>query len=277
MGIQSIPIAIGLIAAAAVLAALAMAGARRIGRGPLLTDPTRGTSMATVTGTAFAILLAFIIINAFQTYSGAKSAAEEEATSTLQMFRTAALLPAEEREALRSDLVCYARAVTYSEWPAMRDGNTSPFVVPWIDRWNAVLSRFEPRSDRERLAFEQFLTEDDARTTAGVARFRESSPSVPTPLWFALVLGAILGVALQLSMSDPRERFAVHASMLAAVAAIITAGLLLVDYLDHPYSGAPGSVEPTAMEFSLGAMQSIEPGLQPPCAADGRPLRAAAS
>jgi hypothetical protein len=150
-------------------------------------------------------------------------------------------------------------------------------VVPWIDRWNAVLSRFEPRSDRQRLAFERFVTEDDARTAAGVARFRASSPAVPSPLWWALILGAILGVALQLSMSDPRERFAVHASMIAAVAAILTAGLLLVDYLDHPYSGEPGSVEPTAMEFSLGAMQSIEPGLKPPCATDGRPLRTGAS
>jgi hypothetical protein len=277
MGLQSLAIAIVVILAAAGVAMLAMVGVRRISRGPLLTDPTRGTSMATVVGTAFAILLAFIIVDAFQTYSGAKSAAEEEATATLEMFRTVGFFPDEEREAVRSDIACYARAVTYSEWPAMREGETSPFVVPWINRWNATLLRFEPQSDREHLAFEEFLAEDDERTAAGIARFRASSPAVPTPLWIALIVGAVLGVALQLAMSDPRERLAVHGAMIAAVAAILTAGLVLVDYLDHPYSGEVGSVEPTAMEFSIDAMRSIEPGLKPACTADGRPPAGASS
>lgn len=268
----SIPIAILIMVAAAGLAALAMVAVRRLARGPLLIDPTRGTTMITVVGTAFAILLAFIIVDAFQTYSGARSAADEEATATLEMFRTAGRFPAEERGALRSDLVCYARAVAYSEWPAMRDGRTSPLVVPWINRWNGALDRSGLRTARERLAFSQFTTEDDARTTAGVERFREASPSVPSILWLVLILGACLAVALQLSMGDPRERLWVHAAMIGTVAAILTAGLLLVNYLDHPYSGESGSIEPTAMQFSLAAMDGIDPDLKPPCEADGRPL-----
>jgi hypothetical protein len=188
------------------------------------------------------------------------------------MFRTVGLFPAEERETVLSDLVCYARAVAYSEWPAMRDGNTSPFVVPWINRWNDALGRFEPRTARERLAFSQFSIEDDARTDAGIARFRQASPSVPFPLWSVLILGACLALALQLSMSDPRERLWVQSAMVGAVAAILTAGLLLVAYLDRPYSGEPGSIKPTAMQFSLTAMREIEPGLNIPCSADGRPL-----
>jgi hypothetical protein len=56
------------------------------------------------------------------------------------------------------------------------------------------------------------------------------------------------------------------------VAAILTAGLLLVDYLDHPYSGQAGSVKPTAMQFTLAAMKGIDPGLKLPCSADGHPV-----
>lgn len=268
----SIPIAILIIAGAAALAALAMAVVRRLSRDPLLTDPTRGTTMITVVGTAFAILLAFIIVDAFQSYSGAKSSADSEATKTLEMFRTAGLFPGPERDEVRSDLVCYARAVTYSEWPAMKDGNTSPLVVPWINRWNDSVNGLEPRSDRERLAASQFATEDDDRTDAGVERFREASPSVPPLLWSVLILGACLGVILQLAMSDPRERGWIQCAMVGAVAAILTAGLLLVDYLDHPYSGQPGSVKPTAMQFTLSAMEGIDPGLKVPCSADGRPI-----
>lgn len=228
--------------------------------------------MITVVGTAFAIMLAFIIFVAFQTYTGAKTAADEEATTTLEMFRTAGLFPAEERDAVRADIVCYARAVTYSEWPAMRDGQTSPLVVPWINRWDEVLRRFNPKGDRERIAFSHFEIEDDARTNAGVARFRAATPSVPAPLWFVLILGAVLGVALQLAVSDPRERRVVQVALVGAVGAILAAGLLLVDYLDHPYSGETGTVKPTAMQFTLAAMDGIDPGLKVPCSADGHPL-----
>jgi len=207
--------------------------------------------MATVVGSAFAILLAFMIIVAFQNYSGAKSAADSEGASTLEMFRTEAYFPAEQRDAARADLVCYARAVAYSEWPAMREDHTSPLVVPWINRWNDVFHRLDQRSPSEREAFSQLLMEDDARTDAAVARFREATPSVPSP----------------------RERFRVHGTMIAFLAAVLAAGLLVVNYLDHPYSGQAGSIKPTAMQFTLAAMKSIEPGPKPPCDASGRPVR----
>jgi hypothetical protein len=268
----SIPAAIGIILGAAALAVLAMTVIRRIATGPLLIDPTRGTSMATVVGSAFAILLAFIIVDAFQTYSGAKTAAQNEATTTLEMFRTAGYFPPARRDAVRSDIVCYARAVAYSEWPAMRDGHSSPLVVPWIDRWNDALRGSS--AARQHPSYTAFLTEDDARTSAGVSRFRASSPSVPTPLWVALLIGACVAVALQLALTDPREKLRVQGAMVAGVATVLAAGLVLVSYLDHPYSGEPGSVKPSAMQFTLAAMGSIGPGVKPPCAADGRPLGA---
>lgn len=268
----SIPIAILIVVAAGAIAALLMVGARRIAGGPLLTDPTRGTPTNAVVGTAFAILLAFVIVNASDTYGGAKSSADSEATATLEMFRTMGFFPAEQRDAVRSDIVCYARAVAYSEWPAMREGRPSPYVVPWIDSWNETFRQLDVRSARERSAFSELLTQDRVRTDAGVARFRASTSSVPSPLWFVLILGLCLTVVLQLSVADPRERLRVQGAMIAGVAALLTTGLLLVSYLDHPYSDQPGSVEPTAMEFTLAATESIQPGLKPPCSADGRPL-----
>jgi hypothetical protein len=100
--------------------------------GPLLADPTRGTSIATVGGTSFAVLLAFVIFAGFQTYDGAKTGAQSEAVAVLEITRTAALFPAAQRDELRSDLVCYGRAVSNQEWPAMRRGLSSPVVDSWI-------------------------------------------------------------------------------------------------------------------------------------------------
>src|SRR5205085_12633643 len=100
---------------------------RRGGRS-VLANPTRGTPMAIVAGTSNAVLPAFVILAAFQTYSGARSGAASEANAVLDMARTAALFPGMQRDRLRSDFVCYGRAVVNEEWPAMRNGHSSPLV-----------------------------------------------------------------------------------------------------------------------------------------------------
>lgn len=63
----------------------------------------------------FAVVLAFVILAAFETYNGAKSGAQTEASAVLEMDRTAALFPPAQRNQLRADFACYRRAVIYGE------------------------------------------------------------------------------------------------------------------------------------------------------------------
>src|SRR2546423_15171874 len=107
--------ALVIVLAAAALAVSAMALVRRRISGPVLGDPARANTTLTMAGTAFAVLLAFITLAAFQTYNGAKDGADSEAASVLTMFRTAALFPAQQRDELRADFVCYGRAVVHQE------------------------------------------------------------------------------------------------------------------------------------------------------------------
>jgi len=227
--------------------------------------------MLTMVGTAFAVLLAFITLAAFQTYNGAKSGAESEATAVLDMFRTAEFFPARQRDDLRSDLTCYGRAVVSVEWPAMGDGHSSPMVDVWIAAYRDLFARLDLASARARLGFEEVLQEARARTDGRQERLEQASPSVPTPLWLVLVLGGVVAVVLQLAMADPRERLAVQCGMIAGVAAIVAAGLLLVWFLDHPYEGHTGSIQPTDMQRTLTEVRAAHPRLEASCSAEGVP------
>jgi len=271
---MNVPLAIAIVVGAAAVAVLLLSVVRRRVGGPLLFEPARGTPMITVGGTAFAVLLAFITLAAFQTYHGAKSGAQSEGVAVLEMFRTAALFPAEVRDSLRSDFVCYGRAVAAREWPAMRAGHRSPLVDRWIADYRGVFGRLQLGSPREQLAFQELLTEARNRTDGRRDRLSQTSPSVPTPLWLVLVLGGCVAIVLQLAMADPRERLLVQGAMIAGVAAIVTAGLLLVNFLDHPYQRHTGSIEPTEMRQSLSMMRDQAPGLRVPCTLDGRPAAA---
>ena len=228
--------------------------------------------MIQVVGTSFAVLLAFVILAGFQTYSGARAAAGSEATAVLDMARTAALFPTAQRDQLRGDLICYGRAVVREEWPAMRRGNGSPLVDRWIAAYRALFGRLDVHTTREQLALGELLSLAATRTAGRQQRLDDDTPTIPTPLWLALIFGGSVAVALQISVVDPRERFSVLGPMIAGVAGVVAAGLLVVYFLDHPYQSHTGGIQPSAMRQTLTTVQNLDPGLRPACSPSGLPV-----
>jgi hypothetical protein len=70
----SLLVAILIVLGAGAVAALALTLVRARAGTALLEDSGRGRPMIQVTGTLFAVVLAFVILAAFQTYNGAKTA-----------------------------------------------------------------------------------------------------------------------------------------------------------------------------------------------------------
>ena len=267
------PMSLGLAFVIVVLAVAVAVGAllivhRRL-KAPLLTDPGRGSPAISLVGTAFAVLLAFLTVAAFGTYNGAKAGAEAEAVSVLELSRTAALFPAAERDALRADLVCYGRAVAEHEWLTMRDGERSEHADHWVGEFGAALETLSLVTARERLAYEELLREADRRTDGRRERLTQARPSVPTPLWIVLLLGGVVTIASQIALADPRERRLVQAAMIAGVTAVVTAGLLLVNFLDHPYDDHTGSIQPAEMRQTLAMIDAEDAALPIRCDASG--------
>lgn len=233
-----------------------------------LEDTTRGAAIFGVIGTAFAVLLAFVMFVGFQSYNNAKDASVEEAAAVNAMFRTADYFPAEERDLIAGSLTCYARAVI-GAWPQLGDGKSSPLVDDWRLHLETELQGLTVESTLQRAALSQILTERDARAEARRHRITESEPVVSAPVWLILGLGGLATVAFVLIFTDRREAFAVQACMIAAVAAMVSASLVLVWFLDHPYEGGTGSIQPKEMERSLGQMEEELGTARPPCAEDG--------
>jgi Protein of unknown function (DUF4239) len=272
--IVSLPVAGAIVLCAAVVAVLLMTAVRRRLTAPLLNEPARGTPMITIVGTAFAVLLAFITLAAFQTYSGAKTGAASEAVALLELFKSAGFFPAAERDELRGDFVCYGRAVIHQEWPAMRRGERAAVVDAWISAYRTVFQRLTLRSAGERLGLQDLLASARDRTDGRRDRLTEATPSVPTPLWVGLVLAGCIAVSIQLVMADPREHVLVKGAMIGGVAAIVAIELLLINFLDHPYRSGPGSIQPREMTLTLTMMREQGPGLRLPCRVDGVPFPA---
>jgi hypothetical protein len=262
------------LAALIVLGAAALVGLGfyfldRTAAKPFVAEGARGAPTVIVTGTLFAVVLAFVTLASFQTYQGARTGSATEADALLDMARTANLFPPAQQDQLRSDFVCYGRAVVDQEWPAMRNGHPSPVVDQWITAYRGVFATLEVQSLREQAGFQDLLTQAASRTVGRQQRLSVATPTVPTLLWLALVLGGCVAVAVQLCLAGSHVR--VHALMVAGLTALIVAGLLVVFFLDHPYQSGASGIQPSAMRRTLVMIGNLEPSLRPACSQNGLP------
>jgi hypothetical protein len=232
----------------------------------------RGAGIFAFLGTAFAVILAFVVLAAFESFNDAKGGAEQEATAIVQLSRTAEFFPPAERDPIEGVLICYGRAVIDDEWPAMKNGDRGPLVGTWVNRFQGDLKQIEPKSEAQKAAFLQLLEQQDNRTDGRRERLSEANRSIPAPVWFFLVLGAFVTVAFALFFADRREGFIVQGSLIAAIAALVVSGLLLVWFLDHPYENHSGSIKPDEMERQLFIVEREHAAVAPPCDEQGRPL-----
>src|SRR3954454_18313005 len=154
---MSLPLAAATVVGVTAVAVLLMAAARRRLAARLVNEPARGTPMMTFVGTAFAVLLAFITLAAFQTYNGAKAGAATEAVALLDMFKSEGFFPASERDELHGAFVCYGRAVIHHGWPSMRRGERAPLAHAWGTAYRTVSQRLTLRSAGERLGLQDML------------------------------------------------------------------------------------------------------------------------
>jgi hypothetical protein len=98
--------------------------------------------------------------------------------------------------------------------------------------------------------------------------------AIPTPLWIVLFLSAGILFVFMLFFADSGERVIVQATMMGGVAVLVTALLLLLSFLDHPYHEGAGTLRPVAMEATLKLLPQeakIVGGVEAPCDAAGLP------
>jgi hypothetical protein len=192
-----------------------------------------------------------------------------------QQLETAQLMPADVREGLTGELICYARWVVDEEWPQLEDGSLSEEISPWGVALFETVDGTEPGSASEEAAYGKWLDQTSDREAARQDRIHGAVGVVPTPVWIVLFfIGGIIFVYM-LFFADSGERAVVQAVLMGSVVAVISAMLLLLDFLDDPFHPDIGGVQPAAMERTLELMDDAleATGLEVtvPCDESGRP------
>ncbi len=240
-------------------------------------DGDRAAGVFGVLATGFAVLLGLVVVLAFTSYDDSRAGAEAEATTVAQQYEVAHLLPSPAGRRLASELICYGRSVVHEEWPRMEDGTQTDAMNPWGVALFRTLRAIEPRTASEQAAYAKWLDQRLDRESARSARIHGAAGVIPTPLWLVLFATAALIVGFMMFFADSGERAVVQAALIGTVVAVMTATLLVIDFLDNPYRDGVGSLEPTTMQRTLRILDQerriVGDSSPPPCDERGRALR----
>jgi hypothetical protein len=264
-----------------VLVAVVATGAmlivrRRAPEGSYFEDGDRAAGVFGVLATGFAVLLGFVVFLAFESFDTSRSGAVDEAQIISEQFETAQLMPAAVRGRFSGELICYARSVVHQEWPRMEAGTLADGHNPWGIAMFRTLRTVEPRSPAEQAAYSKWLDQRTDRESARADRTHGAEGVIPTPLWIVLFLTAGIIFVFMLFFADSAERAIVQSTMMGSVAVVITSTLLLLWFLDHPYSKGLGGLRPVAMQRTVDQL-THEKGIAAirfpiPCDAQGAKL-----
>ncbi len=248
---------------------------RNAPEGSYFEDGDRAAAVFGVLATGFAVLIGFVVFLSFESYDTSRSGAEAEAQIVTQQFETAQFLPIAVRRQLSGELVCYARAVVHQEWPQMKTGVLGNAINPWGVAMFRTIQGVEPKLASEQTAYDKWFDQRSDREIARADRTHGAEGVIPAPLWIVLFISAVIIFVFMLFFADSAERVIVQATMMGGIAVVISSTLMLLWFLDNPYHGGLGGLQPVAMERTLDLLQEevavVVGGVSAPCDQLGSP------
>ncbi len=202
-----------------------------------------------VVGVIYAVLLALVVIAAWEEHEAAGATVREEANELAEVFWLAHRFPEPEGPRLQGLTRSYATVVAEKEWPLMaRGAGSSPEAWALMDEMRLGVQDLEVDSRADQVLFEQGLERINELADARRARMVEAEEGVPAVLWAVLVFGGVITVGFTYLFG--LENTWSHRLMVAAVAGLIGLVLFTIGTLEYPFYGGT-RIGPEAFELVL--------------------------
>jgi Protein of unknown function (DUF4239) len=188
-----------------------------------------------VLGTTYAVVLGFMLYQAWVGFGTASLNTDMEASALRNMFRLAEGLPAPQRGQLEQATHAYADAVVSRDWVDMAKG-TIPEESHEINEsmWKILLS-VKASSASESVAQEHAMTELVTLTTHRRTRLLQSMSHLPDIFWCVLLVGGVLTVISVSMFGSVNPR--VHTFQVISLTLFITLVMLAIADADRPFQG----------------------------------------
>jgi hypothetical protein len=207
-----------------------------------------------VIGVLYGVILAQVVVAAWEEYRDARGVAADEAYAVLNLDRLSRSWPEDVRAPIHDALIAYAEEVINDEWPAMEAGDyrMAPRSVIGDRLWSVydqIGQGPEGNSAKYAASLDQLDDLDDARRS----RFVLGEMALPQTMTLTLLIGAVVTVGFAYLFAI--ENTWLHGVIVTCLAVLVALLLLLEYQLETPYQGVD-SIGPTAMQIVLDELRA---------------------
>ena len=189
-----------------------------------------------ILGTTYAVILGFMLYAVWTEFDTATQNVEMEANSLTNMYRLADGLPDASRIELQKLAREYAVKVIENDWPEMDRGGTPVESVGLASKMERALIAVPDGSRTAGMAQDHAMTELSAMIACRRTRLLENALSLPTVLWFVLIVGGVLTIVSS-CMFGSQNRF-LHGVQVVFFSLMIALALLAIADINKPFRGS---------------------------------------
>ncbi|HKN00268.1 MAG TPA: DUF4239 domain-containing protein [Candidatus Binataceae bacterium] len=188
-----------------------------------------------VISVTYAVLLAFIAVATWESFSRAQDIVDNEADYVGSIYRDTQGLPASTGQAIRDDLQTYVKTVIDDEWPVQQEGKTPTQGWVPLRKLHASIVTLQPTTMGQEVIQAELLRTLNELYSARASRLSAVEGHIPDVVWWIILFGGSLttGFTYLFGFHD----FRMHVVMTMAVAASLALVVVLIVALDWPFRG----------------------------------------
>ncbi|WP_166659620.1 DUF4239 domain-containing protein [Glycomyces sp. NRRL B-16210] len=216
-----------------------------------------GTTLFELITVLYAIVLAFVLITAWENKHEAGQVTFKEANELVDVYWAASSLEPEARDEVRRAVRDYTEEVIEREWIAMRDLEPpSSQGLLYIDAMQAPVAAADA-GDSEVVQARL----DTARESIGMVtelrteRLFQAQRGLTGAMWTVLVPGALLVFAVMLTLGTPTRRY--QFVLVGLISGMVALMLFATYQLEYPFSRG-GEADPVAYETAVERYDVID-------------------
>lgn len=208
-----------------------------------------------VVGVVYAVLLALVVIAAWENRTLAKETTEREANAVAEIFWLAHGLPETEGQQLQELARSYARTVVNEEWPLMEQGRADPRAWALLDEIRDSLQGWQPTTEDEQELYSVGLERVHDLADARRSRLVEGEERIPPILWALVIFTGLITVGFTYLFGLENAR--AHRVMVMALSGVIGLAIITIGILESPFAGS-AQLSPSAFELVLERFETSE-------------------
>jgi protein-S-isoprenylcysteine O-methyltransferase Ste14 len=208
-----------------------------------------------IVGVAYAVLLAFIAVATWESYTAADKIVDVEASYIGDLYRETIGLADADVAPIRAGIKKYLEQIVHEEWPSQQAGHINQAGRPTLVHISSLIASLDPKTPRETVIVAELLRTMNALYDARRTRILAADSAIPAIVWWIVAFGSALTVGFTYLFGT--HDFRMHVIVTGMVAASMALVIVLIVALDRPFRGDL-SVSVQAYENIDGSIAAVD-------------------